>query len=319
MPNIDTDCYFLTAFVPVRNEGMVEHRGIQCSPIDAVRSYLELMPTALQSPETEEIGLNSPFARNLRTHFARVVVLEQPYYNGRNPSNPVIDQIRNVDLLKPEPSGQLSCPYLMVFIDYDLLDPSGEGEPRRYLEELWDDMADELRSIFGYCYGFEDVIDGQSFATYLMRCQLDSNMSVHDYWWQPEKLPSLPFIPLLALPVLALLLPLAAALLGWIQWPWAIAGAVLLPLAAFFGVYRLILAVGPRPWPASPDASLRNVLKGLYLQQAFTEFAIEQQSRDPAERGAAFRTFLERNRPADLESPTQPAGVIRSDLKGGGA
>ena len=38
-----------------------------------------------------------------------------------------------------------------------------------------------------------------------------------------------------------------------------------------------------------------------------------------AERGAAFRTFLERNRPDDLESPTQPAGVIRSDLKGGGA
>jgi hypothetical protein len=36
-----------------------------------------------------------------------------------------------------QPVDQLSCPYLLVMIDFDLLEPSGAGDPRRYLEELW--------------------------------------------------------------------------------------------------------------------------------------------------------------------------------------
>jgi hypothetical protein len=56
------------------------------------------------------------------------------------------------------------------------------------------------------------------------------------------------------------------------------------------------------------------VLKALYLQQAFTRFAAEQQDRDFAASGAAFREFLARNDPANLDGPTQPAGVIRSTL-----
>jgi hypothetical protein len=83
--------------------------------------------------------------------------------------------------------------------------------------------------------------------------------------------------------------------------------------------YYWILWKGRQPFPATPGSDLRNVLKALYLQQAFTRFAMEQLGRDPATWGAAFRTFLAETRPADLDGPTQPAGVIRSKLPGDAA
>ena len=83
--------------------------------------------------------------------------------------------------------------------------------------------------------------------------------------------------------------------------------------------YYWILWKGRQPYPAAPGSDLRNVLKGLYLQQAFTRFTMEQQRRDPAEWGAAFRAFLAATQPADLDGPTQPPGVIRSKLSGDAA
>ena len=93
MPNIDVNTYFFTAVVPVCNEGIVDRDGMKSSPIHVVREVLETLPTALQSHATEEIGLNSPFARNLRTHFARIVVLDQPNFNGRDHSDALVDTI----------------------------------------------------------------------------------------------------------------------------------------------------------------------------------------------------------------------------------
>ena len=322
MPNIDVDTYFFTAAVPVCNEGIVEHDGIfgpvriKSSPIHVIREVLETLPTALQSHATEEIGLNSPFSRNLRTHFARIVVLDQPEHNGRDHSDGIVNAITNVDLLQAQPVDQLTCPYLLVMIDFDLLEPSGAGEPRRYLEELWQVMEPELRSIFQYCYGFEKVADAGGFATFMTACQIETTMSFHDYWYVPPKLSSISFPTLALLPAAGLLLPILAAILGWIAWPWAIALALLLLVVGVTAAYGIVMRKGARPYPAAPGTSLRHVLKSLYLQQAFTRFAIAQQHRDSGEWGAAFRDFLELNRPDDLDGPTQPPGVIRSRLPG---
>jgi len=316
MPNIDVSTYFLTAAVPVCNEGIVVRDGMKSSPIHVVREVLETLPTALQSHATEEIGLNSPFSRNLRTHFARVVVLDQPNFAGRDHSDAIVNSIRNTNLLAARPVDQLSCPYILVMIDFDLLEPTGAGEPRRYLEELWGVMEPELRSIFQYCYRFDDVRDAAGFASYMIACQVETTMPFHDYWYVPPKLPSLPKALLIGIPVILLALPLLAAILGWIGWPWAIGLAIGLLLVGLFLDYRLVLGRGARALPAAPGTSLRDVLKSLYLQQAFTRFAIEQQHRDPAEWGAAFRAFLDTHRPGDLDGPTQPPGVIRSRLPG---
>ncbi|PXA98618.1 hypothetical protein DMC47_07320 [Nostoc sp. 3335mG] len=329
MANIDVCSYFFTAAIPVCNEGIVEHDGLKSSPIHVVRQVLETLPTALQSHATQEIGINSPFSRNLRTHFTRFIVLDQPYFNGRDHSNALVNAAMGTNLLAPQPVDQIPCPYILWTIDFDLLEPAGEGEPARYLEELWRQMEPELRSIFQYCYAFDTVTDAPSFARYMMRCQVETTMPFHDYWYVPPKLKSISIPGLAAIPVIGLVL-LAGTLIAWLLrltgWAWAAgfahwsgwswapwAGIALVVIGVAIGYYR-ILRWGARPFPAAPGADLRHVLKCLYLQQAFTRFAIAQQHRDPAEWGAAFRRFLELHRPADLDGPTQPAGVIRSTL-----
>lgn len=319
MPNIDVNTYFFTAIVPVCNEGIVEHDGIKSSPIHVVREALETLPTALQSHATQEIGLNSPFSRNLRTHFARFVVLDQPNFNGRDHGDALVNAVMGTNLLQPQPVDQITCPYILVMIDFDLLDPSGRDDPRGYLEELWGDMEAELKSIFQYCYGFEKVRDAAGFATYMIGCQIETTMPFHDYWWAPPKLSSISKTLLLAIPAAGLALPPLAAIGGWIDWPWAIALAILLLVLGLAVDYQLIMRKGAQAFPAARGTTLRHVLKSLYLQQAFTRFAIDQQHRDPAEWGGAFRGFLERTRPADLNGPTQSPGVIRSHLSGDAA
>jgi hypothetical protein len=319
MPNIDVATYFFTGAVPVCNEGIVERDGMKSSPIHVVREVLETLPTALQSHATEEIGLNSPFARNLRTHFVRLVVLDQPNFNGRDHSNPLLNAITNPDLLAPQPVDQLTCPYILVMIDFDLLEPSGAGDPRSYFEELWGVMEPELRSIFQYCYGFDAIRDAAGFASYMLRCQIETTMPFHDYWYVPPKLTPFPKALLFGIPLAGPLLALLAAIFGRIEWPWALALAVALLIVGLAIDYLLILRKGAQPFPAAPGTSLRHVLKSLYLQQAFSRFAIAQQHKPPAEWGAAFRAFLDAHRPADLDEPTQPPGVIRSRRPGGAA
>jgi len=110
MPNLDGGHYFFTAVVPVCNRGIVEHQGMKSSPIHMVREALETLPTALQSRAAEEVGIQSPFARSTRTHFARFVVLDQPFYNGRDRADALLSAIQDTDLLKAQPHDLLACP-----------------------------------------------------------------------------------------------------------------------------------------------------------------------------------------------------------------
>lgn len=321
MPDLDGGHYFFTAIVPIRNVGVVEHavhvggkRKMKSSPIHVLRETLETLPTALQSHATQEIGIQSPFARSLRTHFARFVVFDQPYYNGRDPQNAFVQTIAGTDLLTPQPQDEVSCPYLMVMIDFDPATPDAKGEPRGYFEELWRLMPDELTAVFRYCYGFPDKPDAASFAEFILPCQIESVMTFNDYYTGAPPLKSLS-IAALALPPVA---ALAIGLLGdfvWHWWSgWGTAAVTLgLLILAVLGDYRFVSWKGMQPFPANPDATLRHVLKGLYLQQAFVRFALRQ-GDDQTARGAAFRAFLRDARPDDLDGPTQPPGVIRSSF-----
>lgn len=310
MPNLDGGHYFLTAIVPIKNDVIVEHEGLRSSPVHRVREALETLPTALQTPEAVRIGIQSPFARSLRTHFARLVVLDQPFFNGRDHSDAVADALRGTDLLIPQANDVLACPYLLVMIDFDPQD--GADEPRRYCEELWTLMPRELEAVFRYCYGFPAVRDAGTFADFLLPCQVETTMPFNDYWIGTPPLPTLSRALLIAPPALGLALPLLAALFHRVSWPTGLVLALVLGLGGLAVDYWIVMRRGARPLPAAPDATLRHVLKALYLQQVFTRFAIDQQGAAPAALGAAFRQFLATHRPADLAGPTQKPGVIGS-------
>lgn len=316
MPNLDGGHYFFTAIVPIKNDVIVEHEGLRSSPVHMVREALETLPTALQSPEAVEIGIQSPFARSLRTHFARFVVLDQPFFNGRDHSDALADALRGTDLLVPQANDVLACPYLLVMIDFDpqtdFDTKAGAAEPRHYCEELWRLMPRELEAVFRYCYGFPAVRDAKTFADFLLPCQVETTMPFNDYWVGKPQLPTLSRALLIAPPAIGVALPLLAALFHRLSWPTGLVLALVLGLAGLAVDYWIVMRRGARPLPAAPDASLRHVLKALYLQQAFTRLAIAQQGADPQARGAAFRQFLATHRPDDLAGPTQMPGVIGS-------
>lgn len=309
MPNLDGGHYFLTAIVPIKNDVIVEHEGLRSSPVHMVREALETLPTALQSPEAVKVGIQSPFARSLRTHFARFVVLDQPFFNGRDHSDAVADAVHGTDLLLPQANDVLACPYLLVMIDFD---PEGSDPARHYCEELWRLMPRELEAVFRFCYGFREVHDGKSFADFLLPCQVETTMPFNDYWIGKPPLSSPSRWLVIAPPALGVALPLLAALVHLVRWPTGLVLALVLGLAGVAVDYWIVMRRGARPLPAAPDATLRHVLKALYLQQAFTRFAIAQQGAALPARGAAFRQFLATHRPTDIAGPTQAPGVIGS-------
>ena len=312
MPNLDGGHYFYTGLVPIRNEGIVEHEGLKSSPIHMVREALETLPTALQSHAAEKIGVQSPFARSLRTHFARLVVVDQPNYNGRDHQDALVGAIKGTQLLAQQSIDGLACPYLLVVIDFDPANADGDGEPRSYFEELWRLMPVELTAVFRYAYGFSGTAGPAGFADMMIDCQIETTMPFNDYWVGTPQLPSMSTKALAAVPIAGIAVPLIAA---WrYGWPWW-HGALLAILLAAAGVvidYFWVMRRGSKPFPPAPDSTLRHVLKALYLQQAFTRFAAGQQGADPDKLGAAFRAFLVEHAPDDLDGPTQAPGVIRT-------
>jgi hypothetical protein len=308
MPNLDGGHYFLTALLPIDNRGIVEHEGMKSSPIHMVREALETLPTALQSPAAEEVGIQSPFARSTRTHLARLVVIDQPFFNGRNPADSIMSAVKGTDLLTPQPIDSLNCPYLLLSIDFD---PVGD-EPASYLAELWSVAERELTTVFQYCYGFDAVKDPASFAAFVIPCQVETTMPFNDYWIVSPPFPSVATWQLTVPLLIALVI--AGGLTGLLGWPWSagVVAAIVLLAASLYYDYALIMRQGAKPFPAAPNATLRHVLKAIYLQQAFTRFALAQQGAEPAAVQAAFKAFVAQNRPDDLSGPTQPPGVVRS-------
>jgi hypothetical protein len=316
MPNVDGGHYFLTALLPIGTATIVAADGVARLPVQMLRETLFHLPTARQSAGTRDSPLNSPFARNLRTHFARLVVIDDAVYNGRDPENALSLALAGKSPLAAQPADQLSAPYLLFSADFDAT-PDGSGGLDSYLDELYATMAEELRSLFRYCVGFQAVTDAVSFRNYIKRCQIETTMPFNDYWIDAPTLPSLS-IPLLlgpaALAGLVALVAAAAWLLGWRAWPWgcialaAVAAALLLALLA----YGVVLWRGRRPFPTAPQSDLRSVLKALYLQPRFLRFAIDVQGKDDDAVHAAFGRFLADNSPLDLDGPTQSPGVISS-------
>lgn len=333
MPNFDGGHYFLTALAPISDRILKEGDCPSRACVQILRETLANLPTARQSPASEAGSLNSPFARNRRTHFARFAVLEDVVYNGRDQTDALVSAVADTNLGIPQPVDHLTTPYLLFAADIDAAS-GDEAELRGYLTGLWADMEPELRAVFRHCIGFESVNDADGFADYIVRCQVETTMPFNDYWVGVPPLQNLNQAALLA----PIALPAAVAVVAgvfWLlgnlglhlgdslasafgasggAWPWgwiAVLAAALTG-AIGYGLYRFILHRGSQPLPTAPDSDLPSVLKALYLQQQLTRFAIGQQGADAVSLHRAFGEFLARHRPEDLEHATQTPGVIHS-------
>jgi hypothetical protein len=335
MPNFDAGSYFLTTLAPIR-EGAPEVGA--ASFRQRLHAVLAALPTALQSPATERIGVQSPFARSLRTHLCRFVIIDDVVYNGRQSPDPIVGRLTGEDPVFAETPDRLNRAYLMFAAEIDAVTEDGAPLPAElpppreaavrdgYARSLWTLMETELRAIYANCEGFDGVEDADGFARYLRRCQVETTMPFHDYYTTPPAIPQLPGAALIgavalpaALAALGLIgwlarmetVPLIGFLTGWTPGPTLVAGAILTAVAAFVA-YRVASAWGEKPFPPPQGANLPGVLKALYLQQRFGAFAAAQQGATPAALHKAFGAFLADHRPDEDAGPTQAPGVIRT-------
>ncbi|MFZ0426325.1 MAG: hypothetical protein WAL80_25895 [Xanthobacteraceae bacterium] len=327
MPTFDGGHYFLTALIPIRTDMVQDQRSIT-SPVHALSKRLDMLATAMQTPGCRG---ESPFARNTRNHFVRLVIIHDVAYNGREQGNTLLSI--GVDLVVAQPQDHLSCPFLLLAVDFDAAS-GADIERDSYLATLWQTMETELRGILTFCRGFDGrVNDAAAFAKYIADCQFETTMSFNDYYADPPKLPNWPssVYKWIGIAILApFALSVVAALVLFVAemfvppWVTGIRTAVLVAVVTAVGLGALILiaylslmAAGAKPFPTAPDSNLPAVLKALYLQRAFTRFAIDSQM-DAAGSDAAsaqrlhdnFATFLAVNKPSDLSNPTQAPGVI---------
>jgi hypothetical protein len=315
MPNIDGGHYFLTLLAPVRLGEVAHPDGSITTHSHMLREELANLPTAQQSQVTIDTGLNSPFARCRRTHFLRIVVIDQPMFNGRDPSNPLVTAVTGKDPLVHQPFDVLSRPWLMLATDFDLRDAEPDKGLRSWAEGLWTDSEAEMRAIFGHCHGFEAVNGKAAFADYIERCQIYTTMSFNDYWpgRPPLKGETLKRLLVGALAVAAGVGALLWALLQPAGMGWLLLFLILGLVVGVAAAAARLWMLGAKGFPPAPDSDLKSVLKALHVQQRFAFFAEAVQGMQPDALHTSFGQFLADVRPDDLESPTQVPGVIRSD------
>ncbi|WP_298854300.1 hypothetical protein [uncultured Ruegeria sp.] len=333
MPDLDSGHIFLTTLAPIKPGAPKDDP--QTSFEQRARIALAEMPTAHQSPATEHTKFNSPFARNTRTHLARMFVLNDVVYNGRNTQNPLVARLKgSPPPVIPQHVDQLNTPYLVFCADVDAVMKDGEPLPTNlsveqqrevrasYSRKLWDTMEEELCAVYSNCYGFEEVNSAEQFAEYLDKCHVETTMPFHDYYLELPKFHNLPLMQL----IIGAAAPLAIGLLLFVLWLFGaenvpFTGLSSLATALIFVALGLFLAVlfvryairnGEKPLAPAKYDDLPSVLKSLYLQQKFADFFIESQGKSNVELHTAFGEFMAEHEPLTTGTKTQKPGVISS-------
>jgi hypothetical protein len=309
MPNYDAGHYFLTVAMPIRMDSILID-GQSHSRRHLIREALSAMPMGERTEASQGKGSASPFARNKSTHFVRMFVLDDVVFNGRMPRDTLLDKLRKTDMLKPQPVDRLSTPFLFFNVDFDAENGS-DRERDLYLTELWQESSEALTKVFQHCQGFDTVTTAQDFCRYIGRCQLETTMPFNDYWSMQPTLHDTDLVPYAIGGGAAILVALVGLAIH-VHWLFFI--ALLTLIAVVFLAYHKVMEVGRSPFPKSPPPApqpdLPTVLKALYLQRAFTEFAIDMQGESDKALFDRFGAFIAEKRPDDMSSPTQEPGVI---------
>ncbi|MBA3666616.1 MAG: hypothetical protein H0W65_02695 [Sphingomonas sp.] len=318
MPNVDGGHYFLTVLAPLLlSDELAADGSIEC-PSNMLRKLLALMPTTGGGPEPTLAGSEivgqfvSPFARNRLNHFARFAVIEDVNYNGRINGDGLFEALKGINPAELQAVDHLSRPYLLFAAEFD---PNREGapEPDVYLDRLWQTMEVELRQIFGHCYRFVEVQNAGDFVRYIKRCQVETTMPFNDYWIDPPPFKSLRMWPLLAGAIalagaagFAVSRVLRSFIGPDLEWSLAfLVGIAVLVFVILFAIRRRAV----QPFATAPGSDLATILKALYLQKNFVDFAITNQGGPPDALSTAFGDFLKQHRPREAE-PSQPPAVV---------
>jgi hypothetical protein len=161
MGNVSGNAYALTCLSPIRKG----HIG-QTAYSDEVRHRLQ------------NWGLleDSPMAKVPQTYLCRFFVLDDVYYESLPGTefggtffdflSIFSDRFRRKALPKED---HLKSKYIVFSCNL-------HGDIDAYLRGMWDAISEDIKHIWQFCYGFEQVNDAASFAAYIRKCQLTASL-----------------------------------------------------------------------------------------------------------------------------------------------
>lgn len=161
MGNVNGKAYALTCLSPIR-KGHFEGTAYS----DEVRHRLQ------------NWGLleHSPMAKVPQTYLCRYFVLDDVYYQSLPGTefggtffdflSIFSDRFRRAALPKED---HLKSKYLVFSCNL-------YGDLDSYLRGMWTAIADDIRHLWGFCYGFDQVHDADTFVAYIKKCQLSASL-----------------------------------------------------------------------------------------------------------------------------------------------
>lgn len=161
MGNVNGKAYALTCLSPIRKGH------------DGGTAYSDKVRHRLQNWGLLE---HSPMAKVPQTYLCRFFVLDDVYYESLPGTefggtffdflSIFSDRFRRKALPKED---HLKSKYIVFSCNL-------HGDQDEYLRNMWHAISDDIRQIWGFCYGFDQVHDADTFAAYIRKCQLTASL-----------------------------------------------------------------------------------------------------------------------------------------------
>jgi hypothetical protein len=135
VPNKNGKAYGLTVLCPLGNDSQDD------------QSYAAIVRGHLRALAVDE---NSPMARVPNTYLCRMFVLDDVFYEG-----------------DPAREEHLKSKYLVFVAEL-------HGDLDTYLEGMWREAHDMIRTVWQFCLGFHKVHSAGDFARYIKKCQVET-------------------------------------------------------------------------------------------------------------------------------------------------
>jgi hypothetical protein len=159
--NMSGKAYALTMLCPIKPG--VEGNGAFC---DVMRDKLEAWNELRQSP----------MARVPNTYLCRYYILDDVYTESL-PGGGIWDTLSDIWPVLSKKNRLEALPYEEhLQSNYLVFSSNFHGDLDAYLQGMWREAEQDVRSVWQYCYGFDKVIDADSFVAYAKLCQLDATL-----------------------------------------------------------------------------------------------------------------------------------------------
>lgn len=161
MSDINGNASALTILSPIKNGHLGE------------TAYADEVKTKLDEWNARE---NSPMAKVPQTYLCRYFVLDDVYTESL-PGTDFFGTLFDIASIFSDEARRRALPHEEHLKSrYLVFSSNVHGDADAYLRGMWNAIKEDIRSVWGWCYGFDQVNDADSFVVYMNKCRLAASL-----------------------------------------------------------------------------------------------------------------------------------------------